>query len=161
MKTRMHVNVNVADLDRSIAFYTRLFGEGPSKVRADYANWRLDEPALHLALVSKPGHEKAHGGEHFGIELFETDELHTWRKRVAAAGVAARVEEQVTCCYAVADKWWAADPDGNEWEFWVRSEEAESMHAETGHDDKMPLQTVEGGACCAPAPTAPQGAEPC
>ncbi|MDJ0522046.1 MAG: ArsI/CadI family heavy metal resistance metalloenzyme [Planctomycetota bacterium] len=137
MQTRIHVNLNVADLDRSIAFYTRLFGAGPSKVRADYANWRLDQPALHLALVSKPEHAKDHGGEHFGVELFESDELNGWRARAEAAGVTARVEEQVTCCYAVADKWWAADPDGNEWEFWVRSEDAEAMHGE------MPLETVE------------------
>ena len=137
MQTRIHVNLNVADLDRSIAFYTRLFGTGPSKVRADYANWRLDQPALHLALISKPEHIKNHGGEHFGVELFERDALNGWRERAEAAGVTARVEEQVTCCYAVADKWWAADPDGNEWEFWVRSEDAEAMHGE------MPLETVE------------------
>ena len=155
MRTRIHVNINVGDLDRSIAFYTRLFGAGPSKLRADYANWRLDEPALHLALVSKPGHTKAHGGEHFGIELFETGALHDWRGRVEAAGIAPRVEQQVTCCYAVADKWWASDPDGNEWEFWVRSDDAEAMHGD------MALQTIEGMRCCAPAPTADPAAEPC
>lgn len=155
MKTRIHVNVNVADLDRSIAFYTRLFGAGPAKVRADYANWRLDEPALHLALVSKPDHRKDHGGEHFGIELFATEDLHAWRGRVEAAGVTPRIEEQVTCCYAVADKWWAADPDGNEWEFWVRSDDAEAMHGD------MPLETASGSTCCAPAPAADPAAEPC
>ena len=128
MRTRIHINLGVHDLDRSIAFYTRLFGVGPSKVRADYANWRLDEPALHLALVSEPGMEKPPTGEHFGVELFEEDALDGWRARASAAGVAVRIEEQVTCCYAVANKWWAADPDGNEWEFWVRSAEAESMH---------------------------------
>ena len=145
MQTRVHVNLNVRDLDRSIAFYTRLFGTGPSKVRPDYVNWRLDEPALHLALVAQPGFEKQAGGEHFGIELFETEALAAWRERAQSAGVSLRIEEQVTCCYAVADKWWAADPDGNEWEFWVRSAEAERMK-----DVTMPLHTEAGTTCCAP-----------
>jgi catechol 2,3-dioxygenase-like lactoylglutathione lyase family enzyme len=147
MRTRVHLNLEVADLDPSIAFYTRLFGAGPTKVRADYANWRLDEPALHLALVAHPGRGKPRSGEHFGVELFEAEALKDWRARAEAAGLALRVEEQVTCCYAVADKWWAADPDGNEWEFWVRSAEAERLK-----DGAMPLETVPGGACCAPAP---------
>jgi catechol 2,3-dioxygenase-like lactoylglutathione lyase family enzyme len=53
--TRVHINLPVADLDASIAFYSRVFGISPSKLRSDYANFRLDEPALHLALVHKPG----------------------------------------------------------------------------------------------------------
>jgi catechol 2,3-dioxygenase-like lactoylglutathione lyase family enzyme len=134
MQTRIHINLSVSDLDSSVAFYTRLFGEGPSKIRGDYANWRLDTPALHLALVSNPDFEKPATGEHFGVELFENDALDGWRERAADAGVAVRTEEQVTCCYAVANKFWAADPDGNEWEFWVRSGEAESMH-----DTPMPM----------------------
>ena len=54
-----------------------------------------------------------------------------------------RVEEQVTCCYAVADKWWAADPDGNEWEFWVRSDEADRRHhraAQQGEHEDHPCR---------------------
>ncbi len=141
MRTRIHINLSVQDLDRSIAFYTRLFGEGPHKVRADYANWRLDEPGLHLALVHDPEFSKGESGEHFGVELFENDELDGWRERAKTAGVEVRTEEQVTCCYAVANKFWAADPDGNEWEFWVRSAEAESMH-----DEAMPMETVDAPA---------------
>ena len=156
MQTRVHINVYAADLERSIAFYTRLWGVGPDKVRGDYANWRLDTPALHLALVSDPEHTHTRGGEHFGVELFEDTDLFGWRERAETAGLKVRREEQVTCCYAVANKFWASDPDGNEWEFWVRSDEAESMH-----DKAMPRETAEGSVCCAPAPAAPQGAAPC
>ncbi|MDX6558134.1 MAG: hypothetical protein QOF72_1183, partial [Blastocatellia bacterium] len=28
-------------------------------------------------------------------------------------------EMQTTCCYAVQDKTWVSDPDGNEWEAFV------------------------------------------
>ena len=74
MKTRIHVNLSVNDIERSVQFYSLLFGAQPSKVRDDYANFRLDEPGLHLALVKSPEHA---GGDakarHFGVELFEND----------------------------------------------------------------------------------------
>ena len=40
-------------------------------------------------------------------------------ERFRAAGYPTRVEEQTTCCYAVQDKVWATDPDGNSWEVFV------------------------------------------
>lgn len=141
MKTRVHVNINVRDLTQSVAFYSTLFGHMPTKVREDYANFRLDTPGLHLALVHKPDHARVQTEQHFGIELFEDGELNGWRERVETAGLAPRIEESVTCCYAVANKFWVQDPDGNEWEFWVRSGEAEAMR-----------ESDAEGECCAPAP---------
>ena len=41
---RFHVHVNVTDLDRSITFYSQLFGADPSVVKSDYAKWMLDDP---------------------------------------------------------------------------------------------------------------------
>ena len=149
MKTRIHVNLNVRDLTQSVAFYSTLFGHVPTKVRSDYANFRLDAPALHLALVHKPTHQKVESEQHFGVELFEDTELDTWRERVTDAGLGARIEEEVTCCYAVANKFWVQDPDGNEWEFWVRHAEAEAMR-ESGAESEccaptpMPLTTLDG-----------------
>ena len=141
MQTRVHIHIHVRDLGRSTAFYETLFGQPASKRRPDYANFRLDEPALHLALAHEPGHESVSTEQHFGVELFDDQVLADWRGRVAA--LAPRIEQQVTCCYAVADKFWVRDPDGNEWEFWVRHEEAEAMHA--------PSDPASEG-CCAPMP---------
>ncbi|MBK8207654.1 MAG: VOC family protein [Planctomycetes bacterium] len=144
MKTRIHISVPVSNLEASKVFYSRLFGTAPSKVKADYANWRLDTPALHLALVYAPqAVQEPSTVRHFGVELFDNAELSDWRARAEKAGMELRIEEQVTCCYAVADKFWAQDPDGNEWEFWVRSEEAEAMHGEQ--------RQAKEGECCAPA----------
>lgn len=138
MKTRIHVSLSVSDLERSTEFYSLLFGAQPTKLRDDYANFRLDEPALHLALVKAPTYAEGDGNaRHFGVELFDNVDLNDWRNRLEKAGASLKVEEQVTCCYAVGDKFWAQDPDGNDWEFWVRSAEAEQMQ-ET--DD----------ACCTP-----------
>lgn len=144
MKTRIHISVPVSNLDASKAFYTRLFGAQPAKVKPDYANWRLDTPALHLALVHAPqAVDRKNPVRHFGVELFDTGDLGDWRQRAEQAGMQLRTEEQVTCCYAVADKFWAQDPDGNEWEFWVRSDEANAMSG-AGRQAKV-------GECCAPA----------
>ena len=147
MRTRIHVNLEVGDLDRSVGFYEALFGTSATKRREDYANFRLDQPGLHLALVRAPDHAGRETDEHFGIELFEKDQLDAWRERSETRGLPVRIEEQVTCCYAVADKFWVADPDGNDWEFWVRTEEAEAMHEEAAEGEccaPMPMATLEG-----------------
>jgi catechol-2,3-dioxygenase len=129
MKFRPHISLDVTNLDASIRFYSAVFGIEPTKRRDDYANFRLEEVPLHLALVSQPSHQhNLSSNQHFGIELFEDSQLHAWRERVVSAGLLPRVEESVTCCYAVADKFWLKDPDGNEWEFWVHKDEADSMH---------------------------------
>lgn len=80
MHSRVHVSLEVARLTDSIAFYSRLFRTEPTKVRPDYVNFRLDEPAIHLALVETPSRtsEPTSGpgsNRHFGIELFSGERL--------------------------------------------------------------------------------------
>ncbi len=48
--TRLHVSLNVRDLERSVRFYETLFDTAPTKLRADYANFELASPAVLLAL---------------------------------------------------------------------------------------------------------------
>ena len=50
---RFHVHVGVSDLDRSIAFYTGLFGAGPNVTKADYAKWMLDDPRVNFAISTR------------------------------------------------------------------------------------------------------------
>ena len=33
---RVHINITVADLDRSVVFYATLFGTGPTMLKQDY-----------------------------------------------------------------------------------------------------------------------------
>jgi catechol 2,3-dioxygenase-like lactoylglutathione lyase family enzyme len=147
MKTRVHINIAVSNLDRSVDFYSTLFGTKPSKLRDDYANFRLDEPGLHLALVKAPAYAAGDSlARHFGIELFENTDLNGWRSRLEKADFDLKVEEQVTCCYAVGNKFWAQDPDGNDWEFWIRTDDADLMKGES----TAPCATAES-ACCTPA----------
>jgi len=129
--SRIHISLPVSDLDRSVAFYQTLFGQSPGKIRDDYANFRLDEPGLMLALVVRTGEARKTTNDlalHYGVELASGAELTSWRDRVRQAGLATRDEDDVVCCYARADKFWAQDPDGNEWEFWYRKADADTMH---------------------------------
>jgi len=148
METRVHISIEVSDIAKSVAFYSKLFQREPTKTRPDYANFRLETPQLHLALVHKPGKPKEPGfdhgnNRHFGVELFSNDKLKAWLSSAQTSGLVPRIEEDVTCCYAKADKFWTQDPDGHEWEFWVRSAEAESMHGAIETETKS-------AACCAP-----------
>lgn len=117
-----HVSLNVTDLDRSIAFYDRLFDLRPAKVHADYAKFEVAEPPLILALhPGGPVHQDTpHGGTraavgHFGLRL-DAAALENARERLREAGVTMRDEGFTTCCYADQRKFWVNDPDGNEWE---------------------------------------------
>ncbi len=126
MKTRVHLHFPVRDLEASTAFYRTLFQVEPTKAHPDYASFRLDVPALHLALSpGDPGSDRGH----YGVELFDDAELAAWKERLAGAGRPVREEHETTCCYATAEKFWVTDPDGRPWEFWVRHAEAPSKGA--------------------------------
>jgi len=149
MESRIHVSLEVQDLERSVAFYQRLFQQQATKLKDDYANFRMETPQLHLALVLTPKRrpEPALGltNRHYGVELFADEKLNGWLDAAKNAGLELRVEDGVTCCYAVANKFWARDPDGHEWEFWVRHGEAEDMH-----DPKPAVAAKAAKSCCAP-----------
>ena len=110
---RLHLHINVEDLDRSIAFYSALFGVPPSVLKADYAKWRIDDPGVNLA-ISKRG--RGAGLDHLGIDCGEPAELVEVAGRLREAGSALLEQEQADCCYAVSDKAWTADPSGLAWE---------------------------------------------
>jgi catechol 2,3-dioxygenase-like lactoylglutathione lyase family enzyme len=130
MTTRIHVSLPVTDLEASVAFYSALFGTEPSKRKDDYANFRLDGPPIHLALVATgAGQPGTDGIRHNGVEVDSAEALAAWRTRLDEAEVTYRVEDDAVCCYAKADKLWVDDPDGNPWELWVRTGDAEVMSA--------------------------------
>lgn len=131
MNTRVHISIPTRNLEKSLQFYRRLFDTPPSKVRDRYANFRLDEPAIHLALVEQEreqstGHSP-HGPSHFGVELKDREMFDRWRERFEREGLAGRDEKDVVCCYARAEKVWFNDPDGHAWEIWVRTADADRM----------------------------------
>ena len=136
----MHVALEVADLRRSTAFYAALFGISAAKEHDDYAKFEVADPPLILSL--QPSRKAVAPGvlSHMGIRVPSAAALLAARKRLEAAGVALREEPDTTCCYAVQDKLWATDPDGNPWEFYVLLADAD-------------VHSTPETACCASDPS--------
>ena len=115
----VHISLNVSDLPKSVAFYTGFLGE-PKKLKADYAKFVGASPKIHLAL--QPGLSKADPGgplSHLGIRVESTQDVRRWRDELKARGVVSEEEKREECCYALQDKFWLTDPDGNRWEVYT------------------------------------------
>ena len=116
--SRLQLALNVDDLDESIAFYSKLFGTEPAKVRPGYANFAVAEPPLKLVLIENPGH----GGSinHLGVEVADVDTVDAEQTRLAEPGLASVDERGTTCCYAKQDKFWVEGaPNGELWEVYT------------------------------------------
>lgn len=111
---RLHVHVGVTDLERSIAFYSGLFGASPTVTKPDYAKWMLDDPRVNFAISHKEGASK--GVEHLGVQVDDAGELAEVYGRLKAAKGPVLEEGATTCCYAKSEKSWISDPDGVVWE---------------------------------------------
>ena len=116
---KAHVSINVRNVERSIAFYRRMLGIEPSKVRTGYAKFDVQNPPLNLALNEVPGLAEAGALSHLGLQVGTSEDVLAIRTRWAEAGLVTRDEMQTDCCYATQDKTWVHDPDGNEWEVFV------------------------------------------
>ena len=114
-----HISINVRNVEKSIAFYTKMLGIAPSKVRTGYAKFDVQQPALNLALNEVAGLSGPGALSHLGLQVASTDDVLAMRERWAEAGLITRDEMQTDCCYATQDKTWVHDPDGNEWEAFV------------------------------------------
>ena len=147
---RLHVHVGVSDLDRSIGFYSTLFGVPPTVVKADYAKWMLDDPRVNFAVSAGPHARK--GIEHLGIQAEDGAELAEVYDRLKVAGRPVLEEGGTICCYAKSEKSWVTDPDGVIWEAFHTMGEA------TVYGDSPALDAIAAEAapakCCAPAAAA-------
>ena len=123
--SRVQLSINVSDFDAAVAFYSRLFGAAPAKLRPGYANFAIDNPPLKLVLNS-PGNGPGGTINHLGAGVGSTAEVTDAGDRLAAAGVATEAEPGAVCCYARQDKVRARDPDGLAWEYYTVLEHVET-----------------------------------
>ena len=154
--SKIHLSFPVGDLDQSVAFYKRFFGEGPVKTRPGYVKFLPSMAPLNLALYTGP---KAAGDatNHFGIEVRDQASVMQHLRRIKVSGLDTREEMDVDCCHANQDKFWVKDPDGREWEIYVlnrdidepgvRGEEACCAVQETG-DASGQARSSDMPACC-------------
>lgn len=142
---KLHIHINVDDLDASIKYYTALFGAEPARREADYAKWLLDDPAANVAISN---HGRKAGVDHVGISLDSREELDVIADRLQAADAALTPQEDAVCCYARSDKYWSHDPHGAVWELFHTFGDSDT-YGNTGENPEHAL--APGNACCAPA----------
>ena len=143
--SRVQLALRVADLEAAVDFYSRLFDVPPAKRRPGYANFAIAEPPLKLVLLEgQPGEETRM--DHLGVEVENTDLVAAATNRLAEAGLATRIEDNTTCCYAVQDKVWVTGPGNEPWEVYtVTSDARPDLEGKTS----LELSQVAGdGTCC-------------
>lgn len=134
-----HVSLNVSNIDQSVAFYEKAFGVAASKRRDGYAKFDLTSPQLNLTMQVAP--RTGVNASHFGIQVATTADVVEAKTAFEARGLSTFTEDNVECCYALQDKVWVEDPDGNSWEV---------FHVK-GESDVMEKPKAEASApCCAP-----------
>jgi catechol 2,3-dioxygenase-like lactoylglutathione lyase family enzyme len=141
MTPSVHISLNVRDLARSVDFYRRFFGE-PAKLKSDYAKFVTRDPEIHLALAPGLAPEadaapRPGALSHLGLRVGSGDEVERWKTGLRERGLAVEEEERTECCYALQDKFWLTDPDGNRWEIYTVLQDVETM------------QPAEKTGCCA------------
>ncbi|MFC8147447.1 ArsI/CadI family heavy metal resistance metalloenzyme [Streptomyces paradoxus] len=134
--SRVQLALRVPDLDASVAFYSKLFGTEPAKLRDGYANFAIAEPPLKLVLIEGTAGE-ATRMDHLGVEVESAEQVHAATTRLSEAGLATTEENDTTCCYALQDKVWVHGPGQEPWEVYV-------VKADAGTLDKQ-----QGSTCCA------------
>jgi len=152
--SRLQLALNVNDIEESIAFYSKLFGTGPAKVRPGYANFAIAEPPLKLVLLENPGQ----GGSlnHLGIEVPDTDAVDAMQARLTGTGLDSADKRDTTCCYARQDKFWVEGvPDGEAWEVYTVLGDSQTFYDHDhsgpkccGADARETGQTAESAAKC-------------
>lgn len=123
--SRVQLALNVDDLDAAIAFYSKLFGAEPAKVKPGYANFAIADPPLKLVLLENPGQ----GGSlnHLGVELESSEQVHGEIARLTAAGLFTEEEIGTTCCFATQDKVWVTGPGGERWEVYTKLADSDAF----------------------------------
>jgi catechol 2,3-dioxygenase-like lactoylglutathione lyase family enzyme len=129
---RLQLALNVENIDEAVDYYSKLFGVEVNKRKPGYANFAIDQPPLKLVLFEAPG--AAERLNHLGVEVFEDEDVHLATDRLKDAGMADRVEDEVTCCYAKSNKVWSIDPQGMRWEWYKVLEDSETFGEDTVAD---------------------------
>lgn len=166
-----HISLNVKNVSESVDFYKKLFGIEPMKFikgnttthsivreqageesekpRMGYAKFDVQNPPLNFVLNEIPFTE---GGtlSHLGIQVATTADVLKTRERWVESGLLTVDEMKVDCCYALQDKTWARDPDGNEWEVFVVLENTEPVAEACACGSKVEHAELSTEVCCTP-----------
>ena len=150
---RFHIHIGVQDLEKSVQFYSTLFGQAPAKLKADYAKWMLEDPRINFAISTRVGEC---GVDHLGIQVDQESELTEITERLKNADLGVYDEGETTCCYAESKKAWVQDPAGVPWEAYQTMADVEVFNLKASQGDESSYcvadenEQEEASSCCAP-----------
>ena len=141
---RFHLALTVADLGRSVAFYSRLFGAEPTVLKKDYAKWMLEDPKINLSLST---HGEVKGVDHVGLQADTQDEFDAMKAALIKAEGPLLEQPDTTCCYARSTKTWTRDPDDVAWETFLTHGQT-VVYGDGGEDRARREAQTDMEACC-------------
>jgi len=145
---RLHVNLSVTDLEKSVGFYSALFDARPVVHKDDYAKWMLEDPRVNFAIST---HGSQDGVDHLGIQVENESELEEVYGRLKSAGGEIIEQGATLCCYANSEKNWIFDPEGIAWETFLTIDESPVYGSDT-------MESMDSNsACCAARPESGSG----
>ncbi|HYB34474.1 MAG TPA: ArsI/CadI family heavy metal resistance metalloenzyme [Mycobacterium sp.] len=141
--SRVQVALNVDDLAEAVAFYSKLFGAEPAKLKEGYANFAIAQPPLKLVLLENPG--KGGTIDHLGVEVESSDAVHSEIARLTSQGLFTEEQIGTTCCFATQDKVWVTGPADERWEIYTVLADSETF----GNSPDLLVADPTGGCSCA------------
>lgn len=144
---RAHLSINVTNLEKSVEFYSKVFGVNPQKQTNNYAKFDLKEPALNFSMHGSSEKRLPSRLNHLGIEVTDLIQIADWQKRLESQNIAIVPEENTNCCFARQDKIWFQDPDGNSWEVFFVHEQLPTTGAEPPLNKKASSCSPVSGCC--------------
>lgn len=140
---RPHLSINVSNLNKSIEFYSRIFGVKPQKQTVEYAKFDLKEPLFNFSMHQISENRLPSRVNHLGIEVMDLKYVSEWKNKLEGQNISLITEEDTDCCFAKQDKVWFQDPDGNSWEVFFVHEQLPTSGAEP--------PKIKSAKSCAPA----------
>jgi catechol 2,3-dioxygenase-like lactoylglutathione lyase family enzyme len=146
MAMRLQLALNVRNIEEAVAYYAKLFGVQPHKLRPGYANFAIERPPLKLVLFENP--DAAERINHLGVEVFEQEEVEVAFQRLEPEGLVEEVQHGETCCYATQDKVWSREPQGLRWEWYRITDDAPDEAALAAGTICCAEVNEPGKSCC-------------
>src|SRR3954467_5768741 len=95
--SRVQLALNVPDIDKAVAFYSKLFATEPAKRKPGYANFAIADPPLKLVLFEKADADARL--THLGVKVPSSDDVGAHQSRLTDGGVDS-LNESGPCGFA-------------------------------------------------------------
>ena len=115
-RLHIHINTEAKAFEPAVSYYSTLFSAAPDKLKADYAKWSLQDPAVNFVL--EPVHDSCSeaGIHHLGIEVDNREAISAIQERLEKSGAETMNIGKTNCCYSLSEKFWSRAPSGQRWE---------------------------------------------